>query len=67
MSALVLSSCGTVRGKKGGVFKVLAGLREQRERLDQSPVLQKLREVRPHLLILHNIVMYTTLLLLYWQ
>ncbi len=45
MTALVLGHSGSVRGLKGGVQKLLAELREKSERLEESPVLQKLREV----------------------
>lgn len=45
MAALMVGHTGSVRGLKGGVQKLLAELREKSERLEESPVLQRLREV----------------------
>ncbi len=45
VAALVMGHTGSVRGLKGGVQKLLAELREKSERQEESPVLQKLREV----------------------
>ncbi len=45
VAALVLGHTGSVRGLKGGVQKLLAELKEKNERMDESPVLQRLREV----------------------
>lgn len=44
-AALLMGQTGSVRGLKGGVQKLLAELKEKSERLEESPVLQKLREV----------------------
>lgn len=45
VAALVLGHTGSVRGLKGGVQKLLTELREKNERLEESPVVQRLREV----------------------
>ncbi len=45
VAALVMGHTGSVRGLKGGVQKLLDELREKSERQEESPVLQKLREV----------------------
>lgn len=44
-SALVSRRTGSVQGVSGGVEKILKALRQKSERLNASPILEKLQEV----------------------
>lgn len=45
MATIVSRRSGSIRGVEGGVEKILASIKEKSEKINNSPLLQRLRDV----------------------